>query len=54
VEILLRNGANINEKDVIYISVGETDDFEKEREKKESRDRGKESAVCVLVCGGKK
>jgi ankyrin repeat protein len=33
VEILLRNGANINEKAVKNISVGETDDFEKERER---------------------
>jgi hypothetical protein len=39
VEILLRNGANINEKNVKSISVGETDDFEKERESKE-RERG--------------
>ncbi len=31
VEILLQNGANINEKDVKNISVGETDDFEIER-----------------------
>jgi hypothetical protein len=29
VEILLRNGANINEKDVSNISVQETDDREK-------------------------
>ena len=32
-EILLRNGANINEKRVRNICVGEGDDFEKEREK---------------------
>jgi ankyrin repeat protein len=32
VEILLRNGANINENNVRNISVGETDDFEGERE----------------------
>jgi hypothetical protein len=31
VEILLRNGANINEKNVRNISVRETDDFERER-----------------------
>jgi hypothetical protein len=37
VEILLRNGANINGKDVKYISIGETADFEKEREKRERR-----------------
>jgi ankyrin repeat protein len=28
-EILLRNGASINEKNVNHISVGETDDFER-------------------------
>ena len=38
-EILLRNGASINEKDVKNISVGEADDVEKERESKE-RERG--------------
>ncbi len=38
-EILVRNGANLNEKDVKYISVEETDDFERERESKE-RERG--------------
>jgi hypothetical protein len=32
VEILLRNGANINEKNVKNISVGETVDVERERE----------------------
>ncbi len=31
-EILLRNGTNINEKNVKHISVGETYDFEKKRE----------------------
>jgi hypothetical protein len=31
VEILLQNGANINEKTVKHISVGETAYFEKER-----------------------
>ncbi len=31
-DILLRNGANINEKDVRNTTVGETDDFEEERE----------------------
>ncbi len=30
-EILVRNGANINEKDVKNISVGETDDFERDQ-----------------------
>ncbi len=30
-KILLRNGANINEKNVKNTSVGETDDFERER-----------------------
>jgi hypothetical protein len=39
VEILLRNGANINEKNVRNILVGETDDFEKERESKEREQR---------------
>ncbi len=34
-EILLRNGANINQKDVRNTTVGETDDFEKEREGEE-------------------
>ncbi len=33
-EILLRNGANINEKNVKNISIGETDDFEKEIEQR--------------------
>ncbi len=32
-EILLRNGANINEKNVKNISVGETEDFERGRER---------------------
>ncbi len=40
-EILLRNGANINEKDVRNISVGETDDFvcvcEREQRTRERR-----------------
>jgi hypothetical protein len=31
VEILVRNGANINEKRVRNISVGEADDFERSR-----------------------
>ncbi len=39
--ILVRNGANINEKKVKNISVGETDDFEREKENKE-RERGEE------------
>jgi hypothetical protein len=34
VEILLQNGANINEKNVRNNSVGETEDFEREREMK--------------------
>ncbi len=40
-EILVRNGANINEKTVKNISLGETDDFEREREgaKKEREER---------------
>ncbi len=40
-EILLRNGANIDEKNVKNISVGKADDFEKEREraKRERRKR---------------
>jgi hypothetical protein len=44
VEILLRNGANIDEKDVKNISVGKTDDFEKEREReREQREKERES-----------
>ncbi len=40
-EILVRNGANINEKNVKNISVGETDAVEKERERaKKERERG--------------
>jgi ankyrin repeat protein len=38
VKILLRNGANINEKNVKNIFVGETDDFERKR-KREQRKR---------------
>ncbi len=42
VEILLLNGANINEKNVKYISIGETDDFEKEqREREQKNERGR-------------
>ncbi len=37
-EILLRNGANINEKNV-NISAGETDDFERERGSREREQR---------------
>jgi hypothetical protein len=33
VEILVRNGASINEKNVKNISVGEPDNFEEERER---------------------
>ncbi len=48
-EILLRNGANINEKDVKNISVGETEDFEKERKKakKEREESGSERELRV-------
>jgi hypothetical protein len=35
VEILVQNGANINEKDVKNISIRETDDFERKRESAE-------------------
>ena len=35
-EILVRNGANINEKDVKNISVGETED-QKEREREQRK-----------------
>jgi hypothetical protein len=35
VEILLRNGANISEKNVKNISVGETADCKKERARRE-------------------
>ncbi len=38
-EILLQNGANINEKNVTNISVGETEDFERERAKKKREER---------------
>ncbi len=34
-EILVRNGANVNETDVRNISVGESDDFEKESKERE-------------------
>ncbi len=34
-EILVQNGANINEKDVKNISIRETDDFERKRESAE-------------------
>jgi ankyrin repeat protein len=40
VEILLRNGANINEKAVKNISVEETDDFEKEQGEREREGEG--------------
>ncbi len=40
-ENLLRNGANINEKDVRINSFGETDDFETERETETKRGRKK-------------
>jgi hypothetical protein len=43
VEILVRNGANINEKNVQNISVGETEDFENVRESRE-RERERERA----------
>jgi hypothetical protein len=36
VEILVRNGANINEKDVKNISVGETED-QREREREQRK-----------------
>ncbi len=48
VEILVRNGANINEKNVRNTSVGVTDDFEKERERESLRDR--QGAVCLFLC----
>ncbi len=51
-EILLQNGANINEKDVKNISVGETEDFEKERERakkcnKEMRESREDKNSCI-------
>jgi hypothetical protein len=49
VEILLRSGANINEKNVRNISVGETDGFERKREraKKEREERRDKRNILV-------
>ncbi len=41
-EILVRNGANINEKDVKNISIGETDDFERENIERAERESERE------------
>jgi hypothetical protein len=41
VEILVRNGANINEKNVRNIFVGETEDFERERKRERGDERGR-------------
>ncbi len=48
-EILLRSGANINEKNVRNISVGETDGFERKREraKKEREERRDKRNILV-------
>ncbi len=43
-EILLQNGANINEIDVRNIYVGETDDFERGRERAERERAERERA----------
>ncbi len=50
VEILVRNGASINEKNVKNISVGETDDFQREQEQRKRDGRRAEFNHSHLFC----